>query len=390
MYYSVDVLVFLKRDPMQVKQHRVERGIGAVRWALAAAFCAATTATRADVPKIAANPAPVAKPDKIAVKGSNLAIQTAILALEKEVVAHLSDPKTPLRAKCNYFVQNPPRDPLVPELIIEALDATYSLDSASDSYIKWQLLSGAPAKFDGDLAHQASIAYLDAARPVPRPGIKSADKKALDLLAKDVKTADDATALGQKLTDLIAPWQKRNAPVLAYRDELYSRLPQNGEALVARLEDLAQRVEAGYETDVEMKAATDVIDQWIDTKPPAQHLQVMADQLTAWMNRGKPPPTNTVIHGKGHGGRYTNVKHGKKDNGESPAFPPSYYDHVEFVPDPKGIGVVVGSGRVSNPEFKWQWAATSARQISLETLSDLVVTLEEFARIAKAADMTKN
>lgn len=390
MYYFVGVLVFLKRDSMQVKQHRAELGIRAVGWALAVALFAAACAVNADAPKVAGNAAPVAKPDKNAVKASTLAIEAAILNLEKEMEAHLGDPKIPLRAKCNYFVKHAPKDPIVPELIVEALGVTYSLDAAGDSYIKWQLLSGAPAKFDGELAHQASIAYLNAARPVPRPGLRSADKKMLDLLAKEVKTADDATALGQKLTELIAPWQKQNAPVLAYREELYSRLPRNGEALVARLEDLAQRVEAGYATDVEMKAVTDAIDQWIDTKPPAIHLQIVADQLTAWMNRGKPPPPNAVVRGKGHGSRNTNVKHGKKDNGESPAFPPSYYDHVEFVPDPRGLGIVLGGGRVNTPEFKWQWAATSARQISSETLSDLVVTLEEFARIARAADMTKN
>ena len=344
----------------------------------------------ADVPNVPANNARPAKPDKNAVKASSIAVQAAVDALEKEVLAHVADPTRPLRGKSNYFLQNPPRQPLLPEVIIDALFTTYSADAPSDSYIKWQLLSGVQGTLEPGSAHLASIAYLEAARPLPRPGMSAAHKKELDLLLAGVKTAEDATALTTKLTDLIPPWEKRNGPVLAYRDELYAHLPQNGEALVARLEDDTQRVEAGYESEKEMKATTDAIDKWVDTKPPASHMQVMADRLNLWLNRGKPPVIPKVIRGVDPAAKPSNVRRGMFEYGEVKPFPPTFYDHVEFVLPPPGLAGVMANGR-SYPGFKqWQWVPASARQIDPTTVSDLVVTLEEYIKIAKAAEMAKN
>lgn len=355
--------------------------------ALGLALYVTFSAQAADAAKpVPQNPV-VAKPDKNAVKASNAVLQTAIAVLEKEVTAHADNPKSSLRAKCNYFIVNPPPQPVVPEVLVELLNTVFSPDGPSDSYIKWQLLSAAPPKLVGESAHLASIAYFNAGKPIHRPGLAAADKKELDAVLKEVKTLDDSIALTQKLTELIDPWQKRNAPVLAYRDELYSRLPQNGEALVARLEDIAQRVEAGYESRETMASTIASIDQWIDTEPPASHLQIVADQVTAWMYRGHPKLPATIIPAK-PGKSYTvPAKRGKGDNGlPPPSFPPTYYDQVEYVPDLNFFVRLFKPGRALTDDKQWHWSVVSAPQVDGESLSDLVVTLEEYVKIAREAE----
>ena len=375
---------------MQMNQCRPQHAARAIRWMMALGLLAATPSYGADATKISSSPPQAAKPDKSAIKASSAAVQAAIEALEKELLAHTSDAKTPLRAKCNYFTQNPPGAPIVPEVIVEAISITYSSDSSNDSYIKWQLLSGAPPTFEPDMAHLASIAYLNSGKPLPRPGLSTAHKKELDLLLRNVKSAEDAKALTEKLGELIPPWQKQNGPVLAYRDELYSRLPQNGEALVARLEDDAQRVEAGYESEKEMKATTDAIEKWIDTNPAASHLQILADQMTGWMNRGKPKVAKSSPLGKGVTDSSMTPKYVQMGVGNMPpSFPPTYYENVEFVTEPAGVGGGYGNIRVFTNFSPWKWVAVSARQIDRQMITDLAVTLEEYAKTARAAEMSQ-
>lgn len=321
-------------------------------------------------------------------KASKAALGIAITALQKEILVHANDSKISLRSTSNYFIDHPPERSIVPEVLVETLNTVFSADAPTDSYIKWQLLSGVPSKFKGDLAHEASVAYLNAGKPIPRPGLSMADKKELDAYLKQVRSTEDSVALTQKLTDLIEPWQTRNAPVLAYRDALYGRLPRNGEALVARLEDEAQRVEAGYESRKSMAALIEAIDKWIDTKPPALHLQIVADRVTAWMNRGQPQPIPKVIRGKIGIAHHPNYKRGKPDNGLPPRpFPPVYYEQVEYVPDLNFFSQLFRRGRaVASDEKQWHWSENSAQQVNGESLSDLVVTLEEYAKIAREAE----
>jgi hypothetical protein len=72
-----------------------------------------------------------------------------------------------------------------------------------------------------------------------------------------------------------------------------------------------------------------------------------------------------------------------------PSFPPTYYDNVEFVAEPIGIDGTFGNIRVFSNFSPWKWVPASARQIDREVVSDLAVTLEVYARSAKAAEMNK-
>ena len=88
-------------------------------------------------------------------------------------------PSAPLRDKSNYFKENPSAD-VTPEAIVLALGATISQDAPADSYVKWQLLSAIPEKFDAKLAPAASAAYMKAAKPIPHPGLGDAARRECD------------------------------------------------------------------------------------------------------------------------------------------------------------------------------------------------------------------
>ena len=60
--------------------------------------------------------------------------------------------------------------------------------------------------------------YRLAPLPLPRPGLK--DKPKLD-----ARLTEDEKALNDEMTKAVEAWTKDNAPILAYRDELASKLP---------------------------------------------------------------------------------------------------------------------------------------------------------------------
>ena len=329
---------------------------------------------KADAPK------PAVKPDPKAMAAAMKAVQTAINSLQKEVIAHQKDPQTPLRDKCNYFTENPSAE-LLPDAIAQALGSSVSPDPIVDSYIKWQLLSGAPQKFDAESGRTAVGAYMKAPKPLPRPGMSANDKRQLDPVLKDIRTADDSLAMTKKLEVLVTAWEERNKPVIAYRDELYARLPAGPEALVAHLEDVTQRIEAGYIGEHIMKEATDEITKWIDTNPPAAHLYAMADRVkkviakaggkTTAMEAPKNTPGAKGMIAKNYGNNYPPMNYA----GAMVQFPPKYYDHVEF----------------DSKDNKWKWADTNGRYVRAEVMTDLLNTLEDSAKSAKPGDgnMTK-
>ena len=315
-----------------------------------------------------------AKPDRNGIKAAQAAVQSAIVALQKEVQAHVKDPKIALREKCNYFTENPSPN-LLPEAIVQALGSKVSSDPVADSYVKWQLLSGVSGKFDEQLALLAASAYDKAAKPPARPGLLAEEKRQLDAYTKNVHSADDSLVLTKKLAELTEAWEARVKPITAYRDELYAKLPPSPEALVARVDDLKDRTEAGIDGEVMLKATMADIDQWVAKDPPATHLYVMVERVKRLTGDkgggGKAVP--------GAAGRGMN-KYGNYAGGAMQQFPPKYFEHVEFVDEkPK-------------PAY-WKWADVTTKLARGDTLKDFIVTLEDSAKNSTnkgvAGDMTK-
>ena len=325
-------------------------------------------------------PKPVAKSAVSADAGKKAlaAVQAAVQSLTKEVAAHEKDPKTPLREKSNYFAENPSPD-VTPESVLQALVSKIRPDPTGDSYIKWQLLSAVSGKFDDKLAPTAADALMKAPKPLSRPGISYDDRRQLEPMLRNVQTNDDAAAINKKLDELVTAWEEKNKPVLAYRDELYAKLPTGPATLLARLQDGAQRGEAGIDSNIMMKGVVDDIAQWSSHDAPPKDCLTMADQVQyilldkmgGMRNRGTGGGTGTT--GGGGGGRYGGKGGGGRYGGgggggyNAAPIPGKFYDRVEYNADKK----------------VWAWHEGTARFSRTEDINDLITTLEDAAKTNK-------
>jgi hypothetical protein len=194
------------------------------------------------------------------------AVRTAVTALTKEYEQFLRKPAAAeVRATCNYFTDHP--DSSVTPDVIAAVLVTGGGGDQVAAYVKWQLLSGLPATVDEATGKQLLQAYRAAPLPLARPGISPEDQKTLDRLAQGRKESDEPDLKAQ-LDDAVNAVARSNAPILAYRDELYRRLPKNADAFAAALEDLAERQSTGAEGRDLVKALATDVRQWAASEPP--------------------------------------------------------------------------------------------------------------------------
>lgn len=184
----------------------------------------------------AASPAPNAK---ALAKAEATLIEGAISDLKKEYVAHLKDPaKNPLRPQSNYFTEHPVQ--LSADSVLDALERPIAEDPRCAAYVKWQLLSGAPQKFDEASRARALSAYEKAPPPPPRFGSTPDDRTKLDALLLKTRKDEDA-ALSAKLEDRVRRETEENRPILAYRDALYAKLPEGFDTILAGFKDAHER-----------------------------------------------------------------------------------------------------------------------------------------------------
>lgn len=176
-------------------------------------------------------------------RSDSSALDAAVTELKKEYAAHLRNPDAaPLRLQCTYFLDHPPASPPSAEAVVAALESPVSNDPRATAYVRWQLLSAAPKKFEGDPKLLARVldAYRRAPAPAPRLGLSVQDQAKLDALLTRARKEDDAT-LSAKLEEQATKDAEAGKPILAYRDELYARLPDGFESLLAGFEDAHDR-----------------------------------------------------------------------------------------------------------------------------------------------------
>jgi hypothetical protein len=191
------------------------------------------------VPIRAAQPAPNAK---ALAKAEATLIDAAISDLKKEYAAHLKDPtKSPLRPQSNYFTEHPVQ--LSTDSVLDALERPISDDPRCTAYIKWQLLSGAPEKFEPAFHARALAVYAKAPPPVPRFGSAPDDRTKLDALLLKARRDEDA-AISAKLEERVRRETEENKPILLYRDALYAKLPEGYDSIVAGFRDAHERTQA--------------------------------------------------------------------------------------------------------------------------------------------------
>ena len=188
----------------------------------------------------AAQPPHAATPDaKALARAEATVIDAAAVELKKEYAAHLKNPEAArLRPQCNYFVEHPVR--LSPEALLDALERPAGDDPHCNAYVKWQLLSGAPEKFDAKDLPRVLAVYEKAPAPPPRFGLSQDDRNKLDVLLLKARKEDDA-AISTRVEERVRRETEENRPILAYRDALYARLPEGYDSIVAGFRDAHER-----------------------------------------------------------------------------------------------------------------------------------------------------
>ncbi|MEO6435493.1 MAG: hypothetical protein ABIP55_06995 [Tepidisphaeraceae bacterium] len=203
----------------------------------ASSVCGATTQTTG--PATTRSAASAARP---APDAARLVVRAAVAALTREYEQYLRDPRSaPVRANATYFRDQPPATELSADAIAQALLAGGQSDPRVGAYVKWQLLSGLSDSIDEATAKQLVAAYRTAPRPMPRPGISGEDQQRLDGIVRGAKMEDEPNfieAIDRAVNDV----RRDNTPILAYRDELYRRLPKAPETFAAAMDDLVQRL----------------------------------------------------------------------------------------------------------------------------------------------------
>lgn len=169
-------------------------------------------------------------------------VREAVAAMTREFELFLRKPSSSVRTSSDYFKG---KSDIAPDAITAALQGE-GPDPRVSAYVKWQLLSGLPDRLDGDVARQVLHAYHAAPAPLMRPGVSNADRQKLDQLLAGVKQGDEGPIVEQ-FEAAVNEVRRGNTPILAYRDELYRRLPKNFDTFAVALDDLQQRQNASAE-----------------------------------------------------------------------------------------------------------------------------------------------
>jgi hypothetical protein len=177
-------------------------------------------------------------------------------------------------------VQNPSPGITV-DAIMDVLTQSDDAPASESCYIKWQLLSGLPAKADGALAPRIGDLYANAPGPAPNPSLTSADKSQLNAQMSRM-TADEAEMVNTAWTKHLSDWSAANAPIISYSEALFGMLPEGLGATTLGFQDTYQRrAAAGVACD---DFANQVISQardWaVGAQPP--DLLAAAGQCARW------------------------------------------------------------------------------------------------------------
>jgi len=195
-------------------------------------------------------------------------IQAGVAALVTEIETYLKDPKSgKLRDACDYFKENPSAD-VTQEQVVAVLERNVGRGDLVNAYVKWQVLSAVPAKFDVKLAGRALSAYRNAPRPTPRPGMTASEQRSLQRVVQRMND-DKMGEVNDQITEAVSRWREANRPITAYRDALFSRLPAAVVTFEAGFADALQRADAGMESRTHLEALVSAVKSWAagDVKP---------------------------------------------------------------------------------------------------------------------------
>ncbi len=221
-----------------------------------------------------ATPKPVAKRT-----GPSAELTKAVAEITKEYTDFAAKPDSGvLRSRSEYFIQNKLTDDTTPEDIIGIIEKSMSSSAPQVAYVKWQLLSGCPSKFEGDQAKRIIAAYRNAPQPFPRFSTDPSIHARLDKMLLGLKPGQEGPINTQVDNEhkRIDPF---NDTIIAYRNELYKRLPMNGDSLIARLQDGYIRVRAGIGISAFLKEFESDIRSWTTVGATVSQAQAVLNAL---------------------------------------------------------------------------------------------------------------
>jgi hypothetical protein len=190
-------------------------------------------------------------------------LDKAMAALRQEYAGHLKNPGgAALRSSCDYFAKGTsvPLEPLLLSLEKPVAGVAAS-DARQTAYVKWQLLSGLPETLDDATARRLLKVYERAPVPAPRFGSSSQEKKKLDGLLSGARAQDDVR-LNATLDEAVARAKKTDAPIIAFRDELYRRLPRGRDKFVAAILDAHARIHVAADKEKLAEALAKDVPAW--------------------------------------------------------------------------------------------------------------------------------
>jgi hypothetical protein len=182
--------------------------------------------------------------ERAAEQKASAAVSAAVHDLLREYSAASSGSKSAkLRASSDYFTEHHSGE-VTPKAIVAALGQSISDDPRAAAYVKWQLLSGLHGVEDAQVPRLLEI-YRNAPAPVAQPGETQEERSKFELARRNSRK-EDVPKLNEQLAEAQQERERENAPVLAFRDELFARLPeQNYDCLRAGFEDAYTRMKAG-------------------------------------------------------------------------------------------------------------------------------------------------
>ena len=193
-----------------------------------------------------------------AAKGPTLA--SAVAELKREYAAYRKDPEqAPLRTASDYFLDHP--GAVSTPAVLAALEKPLGNDARLAGYVKWQLLSALPETLEEADAKRLIKAYQKAPLPAPRYGSAPREKQELDALLTRARPQDDVP-LTARLEEAVARGRDADAPVIAYRDGLYRRLPPGRDKVRAGLQDAHARLSVAAPTEEFMAVVAEELQGW--------------------------------------------------------------------------------------------------------------------------------
>lgn len=208
-------------------------------------------------------------------------LEGAIAELKREYAAYVKDPDAaPLRSECDYFIDHP--QTVTPGAVLAVLEKPMPGDSRLAAYVKWQLLSGLPDELDPATVQRLVKVYQKAPMPAPRYGFTTREKRKLDAAVAGARPQDDVQ-LTAKLEEAVERGYGADAPITAYRDELYRRLPVGRDKFFAGLRDATERMSVAAQKWELMELLVEELQGWAlsgdATQPQVREMAELVGRL---------------------------------------------------------------------------------------------------------------